>query len=127
MVVGEINTLADQAGNSAPTAAERDKEQEFTRYLRAIDGQFETLARDESMGKYNRLLNRSTALSARDEAAADWLKSAVVEKNPAAYVLEPDEKRDFSITQPGLEFRDTLKSTATQALPVSVYDRFITH
>jgi hypothetical protein len=72
-------------------------------------------------------------LTERDMAAVDWAKSAITEKNPSAFMLEPEEKRGFSMSQPGLEYRslwesrDTLKSTATQAMNVSVWNNFMLH
>jgi HK97 family phage major capsid protein len=87
---------------------------------------YERALEERAENKYNGILN-AQQLSERDNAAVEWFKSAIVEKNPSHFDIVPDEKRDFSISQPGLEWerRDTLKSTATQAMPVSVYPRFI--
>jgi HK97 family phage major capsid protein len=124
-VVKSINDLSEHVGNAAPTSAEQAIEQEHVGYLRMIDARFDEIARGQSNSKYDHLFGRS--LSQRDEAADQWFRSAIVEKNPAAFILEPDEQRDFSVSQPGFEYRDLLSTTATQALPKSVYSNFMLH
>jgi len=86
----------------------------------------------ESFARYEGLMsgsNGAAKLSARDEATVEWAKAAITKKSSEPFIIEPEEQRDFSISQPGLswEQRDTLKSTATQAMPVSVYNRFMWH
>jgi len=80
------------------------------------------------MGRYDHL-GSAKRLTARDMAAVDWIKSAITEKNPAGFDIEPEESRAFHVSQPGLEWeqRDIFKTTATQAMPVSVYGRFVEH
>ena len=115
------------------TADEQATESRGIANLKAIDAVLDESLRDgavrDAMNRYGAKQN----LTARDMAAVDWLKSAIVEKNPAAFTIEPEESRAFTLSQPGLEYRslyeqrDTLKSTATQALPVSVWPNFMIH
>jgi HK97 family phage major capsid protein len=124
-VAKELETLADNAQGRAFTTDEQALEERAVGNLKRIDSAIEEGFRSETMSRYNGI--GAQQLSERDMAAVDWLKSAITEKNRAPFDLEPEEKRDFSISQPGLEWeqRDTLKSTATQAMRVSVYPRFI--
>jgi DNA-binding NarL/FixJ family response regulator len=73
------------------------------------------------------LLNGSGELSQRNKATEQWLRSAILEKNPAGFDLMPEQERAFSMSRPGLEYRDLISSTATQAIPRSVYDQFMLH
>jgi hypothetical protein len=131
-VVEELESNARGYEDREPTVHESALEERGEKNLKAIDNALEENFRGQTMSRYNGLLG-GQQLSERDMAAVDWVKSAIVEKNPAAFILEPEEKRDFSISQPGLEYRslweqrDTLKSTATQALPVSVWPNFMLH
>jgi len=105
-------------------------EERLSKGLETVDTAMdERMQQDSVTGRYGRLLNSAPELSQRDMAAVDWMKSAIVEKNPAAFTLEPEEQRKFSLSQPGLQWeqRDTLKATATQAMNVSVYGRFVEH
>jgi HK97 family phage major capsid protein len=130
-VVKELKTLADNAQGRDFTADERALEERADGNLKAIDSVIEENFADMAMSRYDHL-NRPR-LTQRDMAAVDWVKSAITEKNPAAFTIEPEEQRAFSVSQPGLEYRslyeqrDTLKSTATQALPVSVWPSFMVH
>ena len=63
-------------------------------------------------------------LSRGDEEVARAFTSAIRAKNPAPIEFGADELRMY---QPGLEYRDLLKTTATQAMPVSVWDRIVMH
>ena len=132
-IVAEIDRLAQVTDARALTDQDRAEEARLVNAITEIDGRIGRIAPhvdslvQQRASDIQTLLSRGASLSQRDMAAVDWAKSAVLEKNPAAFVLEPDEQRDFSISQPGLEFRDTLKSTATQALPVSVYSSFMLH
>ena len=110
------------------TADERATEERAVSNLKAIDAVLDESFQAEAMSRYNHLGARAR-LTQRDMAAVDWLKSAIVDKNPAAFTIEPEEQRAFTIGQPGLQWesRDTLKTTATQALPVSVWPNFMVH
>lgn len=82
----------------------------------------------DAFSRYSKLVgNDGNQLSAYDKRAVDWLKSAIVEKNPAAFVLEPEDKREFSISQPGLERRDLLTSTSGVPMPRSVWSQVMAH
>jgi HK97 family phage major capsid protein len=130
-VLSELQANADAYEGREPTTQEKALEERGEKNLKAIDKALEDSLRGDAFDRYNGI--GAQRLSERDMAAVDWLKSAIVEKNPAAFMLEPDEKRDFSISRPGLEYRslweqrDTLKSTATQAMPVSVWPNFVLH
>jgi HK97 family phage major capsid protein len=130
-VVNDLQAMNDGAQGRDLTADEKALEERSEKNLKAIDEALGESLRNQAFDRYNGL--GAQRLSARDMAAVDWLKSAIVEKNPAALTLEPEEKRDFSMSQPGLENRslweqrDTLKSTATQAMPVSVWPNFVLH
>jgi HK97 family phage major capsid protein len=112
-------------------ASEKALEERGETNLKRLDGALEESLRGDPFERYNGL--GTQRLSERDMAAVDWFKSAIAEKNPAGFTLEPEEKRDFTISRPGLEYRslweqrDTLKSTATQAMPVSVWPNFMLH
>jgi HK97 family phage major capsid protein len=129
-IVADIERLAQ---TTAPTDQDRAEEARLVTALTAIDGQITRVAPhvdslvQQRANDIQGLLNRGTGLSQRDHEAADWAKSAILEKNPAAYILEPDDERGFSAGYPGLEYRDVLKSTATQALGTSVFSRFQLH
>jgi HK97 family phage major capsid protein len=64
-------------------------------------------------------------LSRSDQDADQAFRSMMLEKNPTPIEIRAEQPRVYS--QPGLEQRDLLKSTATQAMPVSVYDRLVLH
>ena len=51
-------------------------------------------------------------------------RSAILSKNPAPIDIAPTRS---GYSWPGIERRDLLKTTATQALPTSVYDRIFMH
>jgi len=126
-IVDELQAAARGYEGRDLTADERALEERRETNLEAVDKALEESLRAQVMERYNGI--GVQRLTQRDMATVDWLKSALVEKNPKPFDIEPEEKRDFSISQPGLQWeqRDTLKSTATQALPVSVYPRFIEH
>lgn len=112
------------------TADERATEERAVSNLKAIDAVLDESFQNDAMRPYN---GAGAKLTARDMAAVDWFKSAITEKNRAPFDIKPDEERAFTLSQPGLEYRslweqrDTLKSTATQALPVSVWPSFMLH
>jgi HK97 family phage major capsid protein len=130
-IVDELQANARAYEGRDLTADEKALEERGEKNLKAIDEALEESLRAQVMDRYNGI--GAQRLTQRDMAAVDWLKSAIVEKNPSAFTIEPEEKRDFSISQPGLEYRslweqrDTLKSTATQAMPVSVWPNFMLH
>jgi HK97 family phage major capsid protein len=129
-VVNELRAMHDGAQGRDLDGNEKALEERGETNLKRLDKALEENLRGDAFERYNGLGGQK--LTQRDMAAVDWFKSAISEKNPAAYVIEPEEKRDFSISQPGLEYRsweqrDTLKSTATQALPVSVWPNFVLH
>jgi len=129
-VVNDLQTHAENAAGRDLTASERDFEERGETNLKRLDDALEENLRGDPFERYSGIGGEK--LTQRDMAAVDWFKSAIAEKNPAAYMIEPEESRDFSISQPGLEYRsweqrDTLKSTATQALPVSVWPNFVLH
>src|SRR5215813_5778783 len=67
---------------------------------------------------------RPTAL--RDDDLEERFRRAIVDKNPAPIEVAPAESRSFNIRS-GVELRVLGKGTATQALPVDVYDRILQH
>ncbi|MFD7157543.1 phage major capsid protein [Kribbella sp. NPDC059898] len=66
----------------------------------------------------------SGVLSADDRDLAAAFRSAILAKNPAPIEIAPTRSGQW---QPGMEFRDLLKTTPTQALPTSTYDRIVMH
>lgn len=63
-------------------------------------------------------------MSGQDRELDAAFRSAILSKNPAPIEIAPTRSGQW---QPGMEFRDLLKTTATQALPVSMYDRIVMH
>lgn len=63
-------------------------------------------------------------LSEQDADLDHAFRSAILAKNPAPIEI-PVSSRTYY--QPGIEQRDLVKTTATQALPVSVYDQVVAH
>lgn len=126
-VVNDLQAMNDGAQGRDLTADEKALEERGEKNLKAIDEALGESLRNQAFDRYNGI--GAQQLSERDRAADQWFRSAITEKNPSAFVLEPEEKREFSISRPGLEWeqRDTLKSTATQAMPVSVYNNFVLH
>jgi HK97 family phage major capsid protein len=127
-VVAELETRAQATEGREPTTEEKALDERGQANLRAIDSvmeeSFRELAMNEAVSAYG--LNRPH-LTQRDMAAVDWFKSAVTEKNRAPFDIRPEEERAFTLSQPGLEYRDTTKATAAQALPVSVWPSFMVH
>jgi HK97 family phage major capsid protein len=64
------------------------------------------------------------SLSAADRDLDAAFRSAIKARNPAPIEI-PVSNRTYY--QPGIEQRDLLKTTATQAMAVSVYDRIVQH
>jgi HK97 family phage major capsid protein len=65
------------------------------------------------------------SLSNANKELDQAFRSAILERNPAPIALFPDHYR--MPYQPAVEARDPTKGTATQALPVSVYNRVVAH
>jgi HK97 family phage major capsid protein len=126
-IVNELRAMHDGAEGRDLAADEKALEERSEKNLKAIDEALEGNLRGQAFDRYSGIGGQR--LTQRDMAAVDWFKSAISEKNPAGFVVEPEEKRAFSASQPGLEYeqRDTLKSTATQAMPVSVWQNFMLH
>jgi HK97 family phage major capsid protein len=121
-----------------PDATERAAEERMNNELGELDKRIQKgmddLEREgRSMAAFERYQKLTgydrPQLSQRDNEAVEWFKSAILEKNPSAFVIAPEGQRDFTMSRPGLDWekRDTLKSTATQALPVSVWPSFMLH
>src|SRR5262249_27615800 len=64
-------------------------------------------------------------LALRDDDLEERFRRAIVDKSPAPIEVYPTERRSWY--QPGVEYRVLGKGTATQALPVDVYDRILAH
>jgi HK97 family phage major capsid protein len=111
------------------TADERATEERHISNLRAIDSVLDESFQSDTLRRYDHL-GSAQRLSQRDMATVDWVKSAITEKNPAAFIIKPEEERAFTVSQPGLEYRslweqrDTTKAAAG-GMPVSVYPRFM--
>jgi hypothetical protein len=129
-IITELQTLANNAEGRAYTLDEEAFEQRASSNIEAIDAVIEENFRDQAMSRYNGIGSQS--LSQRDMDLDAWAREALQGKRPGEFILQPEE-RGSTISQPGLEYRsqweqrDTLTSTATQALPVSVYPRFVMH
>jgi HK97 family phage major capsid protein len=101
--------------------------------LAEVDARLEELAAADkrsatAQATYGDLLGAAPAkpvpsLSNAHKPLTDAFRSAILEKNPAPIELQPET----GYSAPGLERRDLLKSTATQALPVSVYRQVVMH
>jgi HK97 family phage major capsid protein len=130
-IVQEGQELYEQAHGRALTADEQAADERLAANIEAIDKALDERMRTEgqsrAFNKYSGLVNGSQSLSQRDMAAVDWLKSAITEKNPQPFMIEPEEQRDFSMSQPGLEYRDTLTSTSGVAMPRSVWPSLMMH
>jgi len=134
-VIADLQGQAFVIEQREPSAYERSLDEGFEKNLKTLDAVLEERVKGDPFAKYANLTNGSPQLSQRDKEADQWLRSAILEKNPAGFTIQPDgiEQRAaptfpagvLSWGQPGLEYeqRDTLKSTATQALPVSVWSQ----
>jgi hypothetical protein len=131
----ELSTNADAYEGREPTAAEVALEERGISNLKALDKVLEEVLREqgqrEAFAPYDHLTAQH--LSARDMAAVDWLKSAILDKNPRPFDIEPEEQRAFTMSQPALEYRslwearDTLTSTSGVAMPRSVWPNIMLH
>jgi HK97 family phage major capsid protein len=116
--------------------ATSDEERRMESELTDIDGKLDKALGDaereqrsnDAFSRYSKLTGHDgNQLSEYDKRAVDWLKSAVLEKNPTPYDIEPEDKRDFSVSQPGLERRDLLTSTSGVPMPRSVWGQVMAH
>jgi HK97 family phage major capsid protein len=64
--------------------------------------------------------------SEQDEEYTEQFRSAILSRNPAPIDIRMDASAR-SYYQPGLERRDLLKTTATQALPSTAYSKIVDH
>jgi len=116
----QVTAELDSLGNGDLSADDKAREDRAIANLKAIDSALEEGFRVQATQRYNGVGHE---LAARDKAAVDWLRSAMLEKNPASFTIQPEEQRSIRVW----EQRDTLKSTATQAMNVSVYNQFVLH
>lgn len=130
----EARKIADTATkhNRNLSSGEHERFESLTAEIDQLDERIKTL-RDteqrakEAEGTFDRLtgLPVQRRQSTADEADLDAaFRSAILSKNPAPIEI-PVSARSYY--QPGIEQRDLLKSTATQAMRVSVYDRIVEH
>jgi HK97 family phage major capsid protein len=134
----ELVTSMDALAKPAATAGRMFTADEDNRWaalvadLADVDARMQTIAEGEQRAaaaadSYAALVGPSrpaVSLSAANRELDQHVRSMVLERNPAPLTLHADE---HGYSRPGLEYRDTLKSTATQALPVSVYNRVVMH
>jgi HK97 family phage major capsid protein len=133
----ELRALADTASNEnrAFDGGEQSTYERLMASLDSFDARIKELAEQEQRGRqaddaFARLAGGGgvpgrVPFSKADEEIGRAFMSAVKSKNPAPIEVGAAELR--GPFQPGLEYRDLLKSTATQAMPVSVYDRILMH
>jgi HK97 family phage major capsid protein len=107
------------------SADELAKFNDLVSQLDGLDDQLET-ARDQEVAELRAAVatRGRPQLSTEDRATQDAFLSAILEKNPHPIVVRGEPRAYW---QPGVEQRDLLKSTATQALPVNVYDTIVMH
>ena len=124
--------VAKLNGDNLSQSEEQRMESELTDIDGKLDKALSETEREQraadAFSRYSKAMgNDGNQLSEYDKRAVDWLKSAVLEKNPAAFVIEPEDKRDFSVSQPGLERRDLLTSTSGVPMPRSVWGQVMAH
>jgi HK97 family phage major capsid protein len=121
-------TLADERDARARVAeliAEIGKVEDRLAQLDAVEQRAA-----EAEATYQRLASRPVTargagrLSDADTELDRAFRSAILSNNPAPIDVAPTR---MGYSWPGVERRDLLKTTATQALPVSVYDRIFAH
>lgn len=133
LVYEKARSLADAAAaeNRAFDADEESAWQSLNAELDAYDSRIGQVAAQEQRAadteQYFRKLQaqpveRRMPMSGQDADLDHAFRSAIKARNPAPIDV-PVSSRSYY--QPGLEQRDILKSTATQAMPVSVYDRIV--
>lgn len=133
-LVTEARKIADTAAkhNRNLSSGEHEKFEALTAEIDQIDERINTLQGREKRGQdaedtFRRLnarpIERRTP-SAEDADVEAAFRSAISARNPAPIEI-PVSSRSYY--QPGIEQRDLLKTTATQAMQVSVYDRIVQH
>jgi hypothetical protein len=100
-VVNELRAMHDGAEGRDLAADEKALEERGEKNLKAIDEALEGNLRNQAFDRYSGIGRQH--LSERDMAAVDWLKSAITEKNPAAFTLEPRAPA-FSRNAPDVRF-----------------------
>jgi HK97 family phage major capsid protein len=130
-----------QAAAQANRGLTPDEQADYERYQRELDAYDARIASaigteqrakdaDDAFNKLNggRVEYRGgppqRPLSDVDQDLDRAFRSAIKARNPSPIDI-PVSGRSYY--QPGLETRATLKSTATQAMPVSVYDQIVAH
>jgi HK97 family phage major capsid protein len=131
----QAKALADHAAeqNRAFSDTEETEWTAHTAELKALDERMASLAEGEQRATAAEEAHRNLfgdqgpgprSLSAANKDLDAAFRSAIKARNPAPIEI-PVSSRSYY--QPGLEQRDLLKTTATQALPVSVFDRIVMH
>jgi HK97 family phage major capsid protein len=131
----QARAIAEPAAeeNRALTDAEQTDWQRLNDQLNGLDARIGELAGLEKRAEaadaqfaqlQNGPLTGPRQLSAGDKEIDAAFRSAIKAKNPAPIEI-PVSNRSYY--QPGIEQRDLLKTTATQAMPVSVFDRIVEH
>lgn len=130
----EARKIADTAAthNRNLSSGEQERFDTLVKGIEQLDQRLEFITagekRDEDIeASFRRLAaqpQERRVPNPQDAELEKAFRSAILAKNPAPIELAPD-CRGFH--QPGLERRDLTKGTATQALPVSVYNRVVDH
>jgi len=135
-VYTEAKALANKAAteNRAFDHAEENAWHRLNADLDALDERIGEIAeqeqRAEGAAQYFRDLSARPVehgrmpMSTEDADLDKAFRSAILAKNPAPIDI-PVTSRSYY--QPGLEQRDLLKTTATQAIPTSTYDQIVSH
>jgi HK97 family phage major capsid protein len=127
----ESQHILDTAEKHSRTlsSGEQAKFELFQQRLDEFDGRIAEVQavedRNAKADEVRDLYKPATAHGRReDDDLTRAFRSAILSKNPAPIEIPPSQR---SYYQPGVERRDLLKTTATQALPVSTYDRIVMH
>ncbi|RZU12450.1 HK97 family phage major capsid protein [Kribbella rubisoli] len=135
LVWTEANALANTVATENRSFNEQEEAtwQRLNADLDAYDARIQQLqgqeqrdqAKEDAFGNLaGRPLDRNAPRSG-DDADLDKAFRSMITSKYAEPIDIPVSGRSYY--QPGIEQRSTLKSTATQALPVSVYDRIVQH
>jgi HK97 family phage major capsid protein len=129
----ELRALADTASNEnrAFDGGEQSTYERLMASLDSFDARIKELAEQEQRqaganAAFDRLAGGPPGrvpFAAGDEEIARAFTAAIRSKNPAPIEFGASELR--GPYQPGIEYRDLLKTTGTQAMPVSVWDRIV--
>jgi HK97 family phage major capsid protein len=130
----QLRAITEPAAEENRNLAEAEQAtfQRLNDQLNGLDARIGDLAEQEKRvggadDQFQRLHAQApvhASLSAADRDLDAAFRSAIKAKNPAPIEI-PVSSRTYY--QPGVEQRDLLKTTATQALPTSVYDRIVAH